>query len=96
MGGYHFLGSKDRKHFNGPLLVLAKIIKNVMGSAAKAEVGGLYINAQAALPIRQALKEMGHPQPPTPLTTNSVTTRGILTGTIIKNDQYPSICDSIG
>ena len=82
MGGYHFLGNKDRKHFNGPLLVLAKIIKNVMGSAAEAEVGGLYINAQAALPIRQALIEMGHPQPPTPLTTDNVTARGILTGTI--------------
>ena len=51
MGGYHFLGNKDGKHFNGPLLVLAKIIKNVIGSAAEAEVGGLYINDQAALPI---------------------------------------------
>jgi len=29
MGGYHFLGNKDRKLFNnGSLLVLAKIIKN--------------------------------------------------------------------
>ena len=59
IGGYHFLGNKDRELFNGPLLVLAKIIKNVMGSAAESEVGALSINAQAALPIRQYVIETG-------------------------------------
>ena len=43
MGGYHLLGNKDRKLCNVPLLVLAKIIKNVMGSVAESEVGALYI-----------------------------------------------------
>jgi len=33
-----FLGNKDRKLFNGSLLVLAKIIKNIMSSAAESEV----------------------------------------------------------
>ena len=60
-GGYFFLGNKDRKLFNGALKVLAKIIKNVMASAAKAEVAGLYMNAHEAVPMRQALIEMGHP-----------------------------------
>jgi hypothetical protein len=44
-GGYFFLGNKDRKLFNGALMVLAKIIKNVMASAAESEVAGLYMNA---------------------------------------------------
>ena len=82
MGGYHFLGNKDRKLFNGPLLVLAKVIKNVMSSAAESEVGGLYMNAREDVPIRTTLIEMGHPQPATPLTTDNNTAEGILNGTI--------------
>ena len=82
MGGYHFLGNKDRKLFNGPLLVLAKIIKNVMSSAAESEVGALYINAREDAPIRTTLIEMGHPQPATPLTTDNNTAEGILNGTL--------------
>ena len=82
MGGYHFLGNKDRKLFNGPLLVLAKIIKNVMTSAAESEVGALYMNARADVPIRTTLIEMGHPQPATPLTTDNSTAEGILNGTL--------------
>jgi hypothetical protein len=68
-GGYLFLGNAARTQFNGPILVLAKIIKNVMASAAEAEVGALYMNAQEALSIRQCLIELGHPQPPTPMKT---------------------------
>ena len=33
-GGYHYLGNFDETLFNGPIYVLAKIIKAVMGSAA--------------------------------------------------------------
>ena len=82
MGGFHFLGSHDRTEFNGPILVLAKIIRNVMSSAAEAEIGALYMNAQQAVPIRNCLIDLGHPQPPTPLTTNNSTARGIIRGTM--------------
>jgi len=82
MGGYHFLGNKDQQLFNGLLLVLAKIIKNVMGSVAESEIGALYVNAQADVLIRTCLIEMGHPQPATPLTADNITADGILTGTI--------------
>ena len=44
-GGYHYLRNKDGTQFNGPICVLAKIIKAVMGSATEAEVGGHYMNA---------------------------------------------------
>ena len=41
MGGYHYLGNKDGKLFNAPIHVLAKVIQNVVASAAEAEVAGL-------------------------------------------------------
>ena len=44
-GGYHFLGSTDGKLFNGPIFILAKVIKAVMFYVAKAKIGSLFINA---------------------------------------------------
>ena len=81
-GGYHFLGSTDRTQFNGPILVLARIIRNVMASAAEAEIGSLYMNAREAIPIRTCLIDLDHPQPPTPLTTDNSTAHGIICGTM--------------
>ena len=72
-GGFHFLGDKDRKQFNGPVLVLAKIIKHVMSSAAEVEVGAMFLNVRQATPIRKCLENMGHPQPPTPMTVVTIT-----------------------
>jgi hypothetical protein len=80
-GGYIFLGNLNKTQFNGPVLVLAKIIKNVMGSAAEAEVGALYIVAQEIVPMRMTLEELGHPQPAT-LTTDNSTACGIMNGTV--------------
>jgi hypothetical protein len=81
-GGYIFLGNLKKTQFNGPVLVLAKIIKNVMGSAAEAEVGALYIVAQEIVPMRMTLEELGHPQPATPLKTDNSTACGIMNGTV--------------
>ena len=44
--GNFYLGNKDGKFFNGPILILAKFLKAVMASEAEAECGGLYINSQ--------------------------------------------------
>jgi Zn-finger protein len=49
---------------------VAKIIKAVMSSGAGAELGGLFINAKIAVPIRTTLEELGHKQPPTPIQTD--------------------------
>ena len=81
-GGYHYLGNKDGKQFNGPVYVLAKIINAVMASAAEAEVGALYMNAQELSPMRTTLEELDHPQPPTPLRTDNSTADGIMNKTI--------------
>jgi hypothetical protein len=75
--GYPFFGNKDGKLSNGPIFVLAKIIKNVMESAAEAEKGGLYMNAQEAVPERITAEELGHIQPPTPLETDNSKTKTI-------------------
>ena len=54
-GDYHYLGNADNKLFNGPIYILATIIKNVMAAAAEAEVAGLFMNANKAIPIRHTL-----------------------------------------
>ena len=64
-GGYLCLGSRDNNLFNAPILVMAKVIKPVMGGAAEAEVAAIHMNAQEAIPLRQCLINMGHPQPAT-------------------------------
>ena len=58
---------------NGPLLIVCKSLRHVVASAAEAETGALFHNAREAIPIRQTLIAMGHPQPPTPLKTDNTT-----------------------
>ena len=81
-GGYHFLTDQTSGTFNGPVYVMAKVIKNVMASAAEAEVCALFMNAQEVVAIRNCLEDLGHPQGPTTLRTDSSTAQGILQGTM--------------
>ena len=84
-GGYHFLanGDTDNTPINGPIYVHSSIMRNVMSSsAAEAEIGAAYHNAQEACPMRQTLIELGHPQPPTPLQTDNECAMGILRDTV--------------
>jgi hypothetical protein len=81
-GGYQYLSNKEGTIFNGPVLVLAKVIKNVMASAAEAELGALYMNATEAVAIRNCLETMGFRQPATPLKTDNSTANGILNNTM--------------
>ena len=82
--GGHFFLSKDVIHppNNGAILNIAKIIKNVMSSAAEAELGALYIMAREAVWIRTILEELGHKQPPTPIQTDNSTAEGIINNTV--------------
>jgi hypothetical protein len=58
----HFFLSSDTTipPNNGAVLNIAHIIKNVMSSATKAELAGLYIMARKAVYIRIILEELGH------------------------------------
>ena len=69
--------------YNGPVLTIANIIKNVMSSTAEAELGGLFLIAKEMIPLRPSLTEMGWPQPPTPIQCDNSTTVGVANKTII-------------
>ena len=43
---------------NGPVLTIVHIIKNIMSSAAEAELSDLFICAKAMMPLRNTLIEM--------------------------------------
>jgi hypothetical protein len=58
--------------------MVTTIIKNVMSSAVKAELGALYINAKETVYLRQILPKMGHPQLPTPIQTDNTTAEGVV------------------
>ena len=79
VGGYFYLGNKnDSLKDNGAIHIIARIIKNVVSSAAEAEIAGVYTCAKEAVPIIQKLKEMGHPQPPTEIITDNQAACNIL------------------
>jgi len=85
-GGYFFLGSLPRNvdpiKLNGAIHVTCTILKLVAASAAEAELGALFLNAQEAKVIRLVLAKLGHPQPPTPIHIDNTTTVGIVNNTI--------------
>ena len=64
---------------NGILLVVCKIMRNIMASAAEAEYGTIFINSQTAVPIRTTLSEMGWPKGPTAIQVDNSTAVGIAT-----------------
>ena len=61
VGGHHFLSSdKYTPPKNGAILNLSKIIRNVMSSAAEAELGALFLNTKTAAPMLKTLKVLCH------------------------------------
>ena len=82
--GYHYLGNHDGNLFNGPIYVLAKVIKAVMSSAAEVENKLLFLNGGEAVPFIKTLEELGHKQKPVRLRTDNNTASGINNGTIKK------------
>jgi hypothetical protein len=62
---------------NGAIFVHCQILKEVLSSAAEAELAALFHNGKEAYAIRIILQELGHPQPPTPIVTDNSTASGI-------------------
>jgi hypothetical protein len=85
-GGYFFLGSIPHDNspiqINGAIHAACTILKLIAASAAEAELGALFPNAQEAKVIRLVLEELDHPQPPAPIHINNTTTVDILNNTI--------------
>ena len=72
----------NRPPLSGPIHSISRIISNVMGSAAESEIGSAYINGQEGVPIRTLLRELGHPQPATPIQVDNSTADGFANDTI--------------
>ena len=82
-GGISYLVTNltQTKH-NEAILVVAAILKNVMASAAEAELVGLFINTKEGEVLRTSLDEMGHPQGPITIQTDNSTSSGIINETV--------------
>ena len=63
---------------NAPIHTLCMVMRNVMGSAAEAEVGALYENTQYAVQLRRTLIDLGHKQPATPVECDNTTASDIV------------------
>jgi hypothetical protein len=54
-GGFFYMGTdekSDKKLTNGANLIISKVLKNVMSSAAEAEIGAVFINAKEGAVLR--------------------------------------------
>ena len=67
---------------NGAVHTLCKILKFVAASAAKAELGALFMNVKQGQIMRLTLEEMGHPQPPILISVNNLSAVSIVNGTV--------------
>jgi hypothetical protein len=66
-GGFFYMGNATKgkkKLTNGAILIISKVIKHVMSSAAEAEIGAVFINSKEGAVLRTTLEELGHTQPP--------------------------------
>ena len=76
-GGHYFLSSPindpSKAKPNGAIHVLCNILKQVLSSAAETEIASAFYNSREALPLRQVLKFLNHPQPPTPMQVDNTT-----------------------
>ena len=74
IGGHNFLRSDhNNQQNNEPVHTISTIFKRVMASTAEAKIGGLCVNARAAIPARHTLEEVGQRQPKTPIQTENTT-----------------------
>jgi hypothetical protein len=84
-GGVFYMGNtakNEKKLTNRAVLIVSKVLKHVMSSAAEAEIGTVLINAKEGAVLRTTLEELGQKQPPTPLDTDNTTAKGYINGTI--------------
>jgi hypothetical protein len=80
LGGFHYLGTT--KLINGPFFCTSKLISCVVTSAAEAELGAAFQNAQKGAQFRNTLIELGYPQQPTTIFVDNTVAEGLATNTI--------------
>ena len=57
--------------FNHPVITFSTLAPVIAASATEAEYAAVYANCILAYDVRRTLKNMGYPQPPTPIYTDS-------------------------
>ena len=73
--GLFQLTPNSSTHFNNVLiLIVCKTLKYVATSSTECETAAVFHNAQRAIPICYILQQLGHPQPPTPITLDNSST----------------------
>ena len=83
-GAHIFFSENEPKpKLNGPVFIIAQIIKTVMALAVEAEMAALFITAKNMIPLLHTLIEMGWPQPQTPIQTDNSTAVVFTNKTII-------------
>ena len=80
LGGIHYLGSTEV--INGPFFCTSKIIPCVVTSAAEAELGAAFYNAQKGAQFRNTLIELGYPQQPTTILVDNTVAEGLANDTV--------------
>ena len=69
--------------WNGHVLTIAQIIKFVVASASEAELGNMFIIAQAMVSQRNTLEEMGWKKPHSTIQTDNSAAAGVVNNTIV-------------
>ena len=77
-GYYHLTNNPLPPLLNDAIYVKLKTLRHVVSSAAEAETGGVFHNAQIVIPIRTLLYTVVHLQPPTPIKTDNSTAQGFI------------------
>ena len=72
---------------NGPIHTECRILKHVVASVAKAEVGELFHNGKKGVLLQITLHELGFTQPPTPIKIDNSAAKCTVTATVIHNGQ---------
>ena len=85
-GGYFYLSNNtesptEAKH-NGPIYCFCQVLKNVLSSAAEAEMSAMFENVMQETIIQTILTDLQHKQPPTPVRTDNSTALRIVNDTI--------------
>ena len=84
--GHFFMGSLlkdgDPIKLNGAFHTLCSILRFVVASAAKAELGALFLNCEEVMIFKATLEDLGHPQPKIPAHCDNATALGIENNTI--------------
>jgi hypothetical protein len=80
LGGLHYLGTTN--YINGPFFCTSKLISCIVTSAAEAELGAAFQNAQKGAQFRNTLVELGYPQEATILLVDNTVAEGLASDTI--------------